>query len=341
MQTLTTGVRRKPAAASISNLSFITLAMLAVLAAVYASASLVVPRFFSLNTVSNLIAQQADLIIIGIGVTFLLVAGYIDMSVGGIISMAAVLSAWFCQAPSAGSYELARGLGLSYPLALLLTLAACVAVGAINAFFIVRMRIASVIVTLGTMAFARGIAMIVARGAQRNTGLPDVFRQIGVFTVVGTINSAVLIMLVLLVLALLVEKRTVFGRRIYLLGANQTAARLSGIRVGRELSLLYMLSALLAGITGIVMASKFNSGNCALGTGYEFDALVITVLGGASVVGGFGSVIGTVVGAFILGILSTSVNMLGFPPSLQMLVRAVVIIAAILAQRFALDRRSV
>jgi ribose transport system permease protein len=89
------------------------------------------------------------------------------------------------------------------------------------------------------------------------------------------------------------------------------------------------------------MASKFCSGNCALGTGYEFDALVITVLGGTSIFGGFGSVTGTVIGAFILGILSTSVNMLGFPPSLQLLVRAFVIIGAIMAQRFALDRRNV
>lgn len=324
-----------------SNLSFITLAMVGVLAVVFAIASLLVPRFFDINNVSNLIAQQADIIIIGIGVTFLLITGYFDMSVGGIISMAAVLSAYFAQATSAASFELGSGLGLPYGIALLLTLVCCVAIGALNALFIVKMRIASVIVTLGTMAISRGIAMIVAQGAQRNTGLPAVFNECGTFTVVGTLNLAVFIMIGLLIVALIVEKKTVFGRRMYQIGANQTAARLSGIKVDRELSLLYMFSALLAGIAGIVMASKFNSGNCALGTGYEFDALVITVLGGTSIFGGFGSVAGMVVGAFILGILSTSVNMLGFPPSLQMLVRAVVIIGAILAQRFALDRRNV
>ncbi len=341
VRTQAQSVRQKPIGSQLSNLSFITLSMLAVLVAVFAMASAVVPRFFDINNVSNLIAQQADIIIVGIGVTFLLIAGYIDMSVGGIISMAAVLSAYFCQAPSAASFDLGSGLGMNYGLALILTLVCCVAVGAINAFFIVKMRIASIIVTLGTMAVARGIAMIVAKGAQRNTGLPPVFKELGMFTVVGTINLAVLIMLVLLIAALILEKKTVFGRRIYLIGANQTAATLSGIKVGRELALLYMGNALLAGIAGICMASKFNSGNCALGTGYEFDALVITVLGGTSIFGGFGSVAGLVIGAFILGILSTSVNMLGFPPSLQMLVRAVVIIAAILAQRFALDRRNV
>jgi ribose/xylose/arabinose/galactoside ABC-type transport system permease subunit len=315
--------------------------MFGVLVFVFILASLVVPRFFDISNVSNLIAQQTDVIIIGIGVTFLLISGYIDMSVGGIISMAAVLSAYFSQAPSAASFPLASGAGIPYGFAVLLTLVCCVAIGAINAFFVVRVKIASVIVTFGTLFLARGIAMIVAMGAQRNTGLPDVFKVIGSFTFIGTLNPAVLIMIILLILALIVEKKTVFGRRMYQIGANQTAARLSGIKVNRELSLLYMLSALLAGITGVVMASKFCSGNCALGTGYEFDALVITVLGGASIFGGFGSVTGTVIGAFILGILSTSVNMLGFPPSLQLLVRAFVIIGAIMAQRFALDRRNV
>jgi len=340
MHTLITEVRQKANGKGMSNLSFITLAMFGVLVAVFGVASLLVPRFFDINNVSNLIAQQAD-IIIGIGVTFLMISGYFDLSVGGIIAMAAVLSAYFSQAPSAASFELGSGLGIPYGLALVLTLICCVGIGAINAFFIVKMKIASVIVTLGTLAFSRGIAMIVAQGDQRNTGLPPIFKECGSFTFVGTLNLAVLIMIVLLIGALIVEKKTVFGRRMYQIGANQTAARLSGVKVDRELSLLYMLSALLGGISGIVMASKFNSGNCALGTGYEFDALVVTVLGGTSVFGGFGSVAGMVIGAFILGILSTSVNMLGFPPSLQMLVRALVIIVAILAQRFALDRRNV
>jgi len=325
----------------ISNLTFINLSMLAVLFVVFVAASLLVPRFFNINNISNLIAQQAELIIIGIGVTFLLVSGYIDMSVGGIISMAAVLSAYFCQSASAASFSLGSGLGMPYPLAIFLTLLCCMAIGAINAFFVVRMRIASVIVTLGSMAISRGIAMILAKGAQRNTGMPTEFRFLGQFTLIGTINLTVLLMLVLIIAALIVEKKTVFGRRTYLIGANPVAAKLSGVRVERQVSSLYILSALLAGITGVLMASKFNSGNCSLGTGYEFDALVITVLGGTSVVGGFGSVSGTVVGAFILGILSTSVNMLGFPPALQMLVRGSVTIIAILAQRLALDKRNV
>lgn len=333
--------KRKTAGSKISNLTFVNLSMLCVLAVIFTVASLIVPRFFNINNVSNLIAQQAEIIILSIGVTFLLISGYFDMSVGGIVSMAAVLSAFFCQARGAAANDLGSGLGLDYGMAIALTLICCMAIGALNALLVVRLRVNSVIATLGTMAVARGIAMIVAKGAQRITGLPPEFKTIGQFTIIGTINLAVVIMLVLLVIALVIENMTVFGRRIFLIGANQVAARLSGIKVGKQIALLYVVSAFLAGVAGIVMASRFNAGNCALGTGYEFDALVVSVLGGTSIFGGFGSVICAVVGAFILGILSTSVNMLGFQPSMQMLVKGFVIITAILALRFALDKRNV
>lgn len=325
----------------VSNLTFINFSMICVLAVVFIAASLIVPRFFSINNVSNLIAQQAEVIILGIGVTFLLITGYLDMSVGGTVALGAVLSAYLCQAQVAGSYDLATGLGLNYGIAIILTLICCMLIGVINAFFIVKMKVNSVVVTLGTMAIARGIAMIISKGAQRITGLPPVFKQVGQFTIIGTINLAVIIMLILLVIALIVQSKTVFGRRIYLIGANQVAAKLSGIKVGRDVTMLYIISAFLAGVTGIIMASRFNAGNCALGTGYEFDALVVTVLGGTSIFGGFGSVTCAVVGAFIIGILSTSVNMLGFQPAMQLLVKGFVIIIAILAQRFALDKRNV
>lgn len=323
----------------ISNLTYINLVMIGVLIALFIAASLIVPNFFSISTVSNLISQQSEMIIIGIGIAFLLITGYIDMSVGGTIAMAAVLCAYFSQADR-GMAGLSSGLGMSYGLAVVLTILICSIIGLINAFLIVKMKIASVIATLSTMALARGVALIVARGAQRNAGLPAEFKQIGQHTFFATINVAVLIMVILVLIALVVERKTVFGRRIYLIGANQEAARLSGIRVSREVSLLYIAASILAAITGIIMASKFNAGNAAFGTGYEFDALVVTVLGGTSIFGGFGSVTCVVTGAFILGILKTSVNMLGFQPDMQLVVNGAVLIIAILAQRYAVNKRS-
>lgn len=325
----------------ISNLSFITLAMLGVLVFVFITASLLVPRFFDIRTMANLLVQQSELIIIGLGVTFIVITGRLDLSVGGVVALAAVLSSYFSQAATRAEFSLASGLGLPYWFAVILTLVCCMCIGAVNAFFIVKMKIASIIVTLGGMSLARGIAMIIARGAQRNVGLPPEFRFLGRFTVVGTINLSVIIMIVLFLIALFVEKKTIFGRRLFLIGANKTAADLSGIKTGKQIAQLYILSSLLAGITGILMASKFCSGNSSIAMGYEFDALVITVLGGTSIQGGFGSVVCAVIGAFILGILSTSANMLGFPPASQLLVRGFVIVIAILAQRYALNKRNV
>jgi ribose transport system permease protein len=201
------------------------------------------------------------------------------------------------------------------------------------------MRVASVIVTLGTMYMSRGIAMVVTNGAQRNVGLPEEFELLGDLTFGGVISLPVLIMVILVVASLIVEKKTVFGRRMYFIGANRRAAEISGIKVNRQVAVLYILSAVLAGLTGIILASKFQSGRAYAAYGYEFNALVVTVLGGTSIAGGFGSVVSLVIGAFILGILSTSLNQLGLPPDVQTIAKGAIIVIAVVAQRFALERR--
>jgi ribose/xylose/arabinose/galactoside ABC-type transport system permease subunit len=322
-----------------SNESFIVLSMGGVLIVLFLAASLFVPRFFDINTISNQLSQQAELIILAISVTFLLISGNFDLSVGGIVGLGAVLSAYFCQSQTGAGMELARGLGLPYGVAIVLALACCMAIGVINAFFVTRMKVASIIVTLGTMSLARGIALIITQGSQRNAGLPYVFKKFGEISLVGTINGSVLLMVILVIVALIIEKKTVFGRRTYYIGANPIAAKLSGIKVERHISILYLVSAFLAGIVGIIMGSIHNAGISSLGEGFEFDALVITLLGGTSIFGGFGSVMCAVVGAFILGIMSTSLNMLGLSPDIQTIVKGVITLIAILAQRFALDRR--
>jgi ribose/xylose/arabinose/galactoside ABC-type transport system permease subunit len=329
----------KTAIGKMSNESFIVLSMGGVLIVLFLAASLFVPRFFDINTISNQLSQQAELLILAISVTFLLISGNFDLSVGGIVGLGAVLSAYFCQSQTGAGMELARGLGMPYGVAIVLALACCMAIGVVNAFFVTRLKVASIIVTLGTMSLARGIALIITQGSQRNAGLPYVFKKFGEISLVGTINASVLLMVILVIVALIIEKKTVFGRRTYYIGANPVAAKLSGIKVERHISILYIVSAFLAGIIGIIMGSIHNAGISSLGEGFEFDALVITLLGGTSIFGGFGSVMCAVVGAFILGIMSTSLNMLGLSPDIQTIVKGVVTLIAILAQRFALDRR--
>ncbi|GAK55184.1 probable sugar ABC transporter, permease protein [Candidatus Vecturithrix granuli] len=324
---------------TMSNESFITLSMLAVLAGLFIVASLFVPRFFDIRTISNQLSQQAELIILAISVTFILISGNFDLSVGGIVGLGAVLSAYFCQRSTGAGLALARGLGMPYGVAIAATLVCCMGIGAINAFFVTRMKVASIIVTLGTMSLARGIALILTQGSQRSSGLPYIYKKFGGFSLIGTINGSVVLMIILISIALIIEKKTVFGRRTYYIGANPIAAKLSGIQVEKHISLLYLVSSFLAGVVGVIMGSIHNAGISSLGEGVEFDALVITLLGGTSIMGGFGSVLGTVVGAFILGILSTSLNMLGLSPDIQTIVKGVVTLIAILAQRFALDHR--
>ena len=187
---------------------------------------------------------------------------------------------------------------------------------------------------------ARGVAQIITRGAQRNTSLPDVFGVIGSTSVAGTsIKVAVVIMIGLVIVAFIIEKMTVAGRRTYLIGANSVAAKLSGIKVGRHLTMLFIMSSLLAGITGILLASEFKAGVSNRAMGYEFDALVIALLGGVSIAGGFGSVLGMFVGAIILAVVTSSATGLLLSPDWQFTIKGIVTFVAILAQRFALDKR--
>jgi ribose transport system permease protein len=324
-----------------SNETFITLFMLGVLVVIFLVACLIVPNFYKPQNIINILTNNWYIVIIGIGVTFLLITGNFDMSVGGVIAMTGVLSVYFAQASNVSRNVLANGLGLPYGVAIALALLCAMGVGGINAFFVARLKVPSIIVTLGTMMLARGAGQVVTQGAQRNTSLPDVFGVIGNAAIPGsTLKFSVLIMVVLLIIAFIFERRTVAGRRTYLIGANQEAARLSGIKVGSHLSTLFILSALLAGITGILLTSEYKAGLSSRAAGYEFDALVVALLGGVSIAGGFGSVLGMFVGAILLSVMTTAATGLLLSPDWQFTLKAVVTFVAILAQRWALDRRS-
>jgi ribose transport system permease protein len=323
-----------------SNESFISLFMVGVLLVLFGIAAVFVPNFYLPQNMLNLITNNWYIIILGIGVTFLLITGNFDMSVGGVIALTGVLSVYFCQASNVSQNVLANGLGLPYGVAVALALLGAMSIGAVNAFFVTRIKVPSIIVTLGTMMVARGIAQVITQGAQRNTSLPDVFGVVGTMAIPGTsIKISVLVMIALLVGAFIFEKRTVAGRRTYLIGANREAARLSGVNVDRHLTMLFLLSSLLAGITGILLASEFKAGVSNRAMGYEFDALVVTLLGGVSIAGGFGSVLGMFVGALILSVVTTAATGLLLQPGWQWTLKAIVTFCAILAQRFALDRR--
>ncbi len=324
-----------------SNESFITFLMVGVLLALFAVAVVFVPNFYQPRNILNLITNNWYIIIIGIGVTFLLITGNFDLSVGGVIALTGVLAVYFSQAANVSQNALANGLGLPYSVAVVLALCGAMGIGAINAFFVVRLKVPSIIVTLGTMMVARGIAQVITQGAQRNTSLPDVFGVIGNMALPGTtVKVSVAIMLILVIIAFIFERKTVQGRRTYLIGANKSAARLSGVNVGRHLTSLFILSSLLAGITGILLASEYKAGVSSRALGYEFDALVVTLLGGVSIAGGFGSVLGMFVGALILSVVTSSATGLLLSPDWQFTLKAIAVFIAILAQSYFLRKRT-
>ena len=273
-------------------------------------------------------------------VTFLLVSGNFDLSVGGIVALSGVLAVWFSQA-TGGANALASGLGFPYWLAVLCAIGGAVAIGGLNALFVVRFRIPSIIVTLGTMMLARGIAQVITQGSQRNTNLPDAFGVLGNLTMFGTsVKLPVVLMAILLLIAIFIEKKTIFGKLTFWIGANPVAARLSGIDRARHVMYLYLFSAAVAGIVGILLASEFKSGYSNRGILLEFDALVIALLGGVAIAGGFGSVVGMFFGAIILAIVTSAATGLVLSPDWQYILKAIAVFLAIMTQTWALARRN-
>lgn len=323
-----------------SDETFITSLVGGVAILLFLVASIMVPNFFQWQNVVNLVTNNWAVIALGIGVTFLLVSGNFDLSVGGIVALSGVLSVWFAQSPD-GANALSTGLGMPYPVAIACALTGALAIGALNALFVVRFGIPSIIVTLGTMMVARGIAQVITHGSQRNTNLPDEFGFLGNLSMFGSsIKFPVVLMGVLLLIAVFVERKMVFGRLTYWIGANPEAATLSGIDRGRHITKLYLFSAGIAGIVGILLASEYKSGFSNRGLLMEFDALVIALLGGVAIAGGFGSVIGMFFGAIILAVVTSAATGLVLSPDWQFILKAVAVFLAIVAQTWALARRN-
>jgi ribose/xylose/arabinose/galactoside ABC-type transport system permease subunit len=302
-------------------------------------ASVFVPNFFQAQNVVNLVTNNWAVISLGVGVTFLLVSGNFDLSVGGIVALSGVMAVWFAQS-SDGQNPLSTGWGMSTWLAMTCAMVCALAIGALNAVFVVILRVPSIIVTLGTMMLARGIAQVVTQGSQRNTNLPPDFGVLGNMSMFGTsIKLPVVLMTILIAIAIFVERKTIFGRLTYLVGANPVASRLSGVDNARHVFKLYLFSAAIAGAVGILLASEFKSGFSNRGVLMEFDALVISLLGGVAITGGFGSVIGMFFGAIVLATVASATTGLVLSPDWQFTLKAIAVFLAIMAQTWALARR--
>ena len=276
--------------------------------------------FMTGNNLSNLVRQTSINGIVALGMTFVIIAGGIDLSVGSVVGFAGIMVAL-----------LLKG-GMGIVPSIFLTLLASIVFGVINGFMIFDGRIPPFIATLGSMTIIRGAIMLIS-GARMVAGLPKSFLDIAQGTVVG-LPTLFFVWVVLILVAWFITNHTPFGRNTYTLGSNLEVARLSGINIRVNTYAIFGFGALMAGIAGVLMTSRLANGIPTGGQGYEMDAIASCVIGGASLSGAEGTILGTVLGAIIMATLRNGGNLLGIDPFILQIVNGVIIVAAVFLDQY-------
>ncbi|ONC20210.1 ABC transporter permease [Burkholderia pseudomallei] len=271
--------------------------------------------FPSAANLENVLRQVSINAIIGVGMTCVILTGGIDLSVGSVMALSGTLAAGLLVAGANGAAALAAGIGVG------------VALGAANGLFVAFAGMPPIIVTLATMGIARGLALIYTGGYPID-GLPDWVRFFGSGKVLG-VQMPVLTMLAVYALAWLMLERMPFGRYVYAIGGNEHATRLSGVRVSRVKLAVYTFAGLTSALAALVLTGRLMSGQPNAGGGFELDAIAAVVMGGTSIAGGRGSIVGTLVGALLLGVLNNGLNMIGVNPYVQNVIKGAIILLAI------------
>jgi ribose transport system permease protein len=282
------------------------------------------PTFLKIKNLLNIANQIAVIAVVAIGMTMVIITGGIDLSVGSLVALSAVVAAWIIRR--------AGGEGASAAAMVLACLCAILASGLVGAFsglVITVFRIPAFIATLGMMQVASGLAFLLAAG-ESIYQIPDSFTWLGRGADLWVFPNAVVLMVALYVAAWVLMSRTVLGRYIYAVGGNMEAARLSGIRVRAVLLFVYVTSGLAAGLGGVITASQLKSGAPTYGLMYELYVIAAVVVGGTSLAGGEGRILGTLIGAFIIAVIWNGMNLTHVESYTQKVVLGLVILAAVL-----------
>jgi ribose transport system permease protein len=288
--------------------------------------------FLDPNNLLNIVRFASENGIIAIGMTLVILIGGIDLSVGAVLALCAV---------GAASFMMRSGLDTATTIALVLGIGALV--GMINGLVTTRLNIQSFIVTLAMLSIARGVASLWSGGYAIPLAFgdgpdlaPSSFKALFAGSVsLGNINIPVQIFYFLAVglIASVLLKRTAFGRHVYAVGGNETAARLSGVNVNRVKTIVFTVSGLLAGLAALLHAALVNQGSHIDGNGYELNAIAAVVIGGTSLAGGVGTVVGSMVGAVILSVLDNILGLRNIASEYQMILKGMLIVGAVLVQR--------
>ena len=283
------------------------------------------PSFLSTKNIFNILRQTSVNGIIAAGMTFVILTGGIDLSVGSILAISGAVCASLLAS------------GQNIIIAVLAALIIGAMVGFLNGFIITKGKLQPFIATLATMTILRGLTLVYTDGKPITLGSGDLaikFGQIGGGKIFG-IPTPALIMILVFTICTFVLKNTQMGRYTYALGSNEEATKLSGLNTDKIKIAVYTISGILASVAGIIITSRLFSAQPTAGDGYELDAIAAVVLGGTSLTGGKGKITGTIIGALIIGVLSNTLNILDVSSYYQMMVKGAVILVAVL-----LDRKS-
>ena len=283
--------------------------------------TIVTPNFLSVSNITNVFSQVSVNAIIAIGMTFVILTGGIDLSVGSTLAISGAVGA-----------SIVKLTGNVF-LAIIVAAVIGIAVGLINGLLVSKGKLQAFIVTLATMTIFRGATLVFTDGTPISK-LPEAFVKIGNGKL-GFMPIPVIITIIIAIIAVYALSQTRFGRYLYALGGNEDASRLSGINTDKIKTLVYVVSGFASAIAGVIITSRIGSASPNAGTGFELDAIAAVVIGGTSLAGGEGTITGTLIGALIIGVLNNGLNLMNVSPFYQSIVKGLVILIAVL-----LDKKS-
>lgn len=282
-------------------------------------------RFLTVNNITNVLLQSATTGIVAVGMTFVIITGGIDLSVGSVVALISALGAGLLK-----SLIKAMPLGLAIAATICFMLAIGAVFGLLQGLLISRLKIPAFIVTLAGMSIARSLTLAYT-GGQTISELPETFAKIGSGRIGGWLPIPVIILIVVCLIAYYVLQYTTFGRSLYALGGNREATKLSGINTNNIETITYGVSGLASALAAVVLTARLATATPTAGEGYEMEAIGAAVIGGASLAGGRGTMLGTFIGVLILGLINNGQNLLNISPFYKGCIHGTVILIAVLS----------
>ena len=299
------------------------------------------PRFLHPLNIFNVMRQISITGLIALGMTFVIIVRGIDLSVGSLIALCGLVGAVIAKGGLVERFSVGLDTNLTNPWywALAGSVLIGLLAGTLNGVCITKLKVPAFVVTLGGLSAYRGTALIVSDGGPIS-GFNEAYRWIGQGKI-GMVPIPVIIFLVFIVLCHIVLKYTVYGRHIYSVGGNPEAARLSGININLIITSTYIITGFFVGLSAFILSARLNSSEAVAGMGYELNVIAIVVVGGTSLFGGMGSILGTIIGAMLFGVLQNGLVLLNVSSYIQQIIIGIILILAVTFDKFSKSARQV